>query len=432
MTRGDGSILQKRYTDKRTGKTRKTLTLYIKYYVSGKAIVEPTGTTKYFEAKTLLRRRLGQIASGRFVGPDVERTTYEDIKDMALNHYRANGRKSLDRFEDAVAHLSQFFLLFRVRDITPDRITAYIAWRKDQHAANATINRELAALKLMLRLGERAGRVLLRPYIQMLDENNVRTGFFEPAQFQTVLARLPEDLQPVFEVAYITGWRVKSEILSRQKCHLDLKAGWLRLEPGETKNKKGRIFPLTPHLRQVLERQLERSRQVEQATCQIIPWLFHRQGKSIKSFRRAWVTACRNAGLTARLPHDLRQTAVRNLERAGVPRSTAMAMVGHLTESVYRRYASNDEAMLREGGAKLDAFHTLHSPSPRPIAMDKLPTVRGGREDSPYGASLGQVRRRGQKRGYREVFDPVEKRLVGRDGIAPPAPGFSVLSGRGA
>jgi hypothetical protein len=48
---------------------------------------------------------------------------------------------------------------------------------------------------------------------------------------------------------------------------------------------------------------------------------------------------------------------VRNLERAGVPRSAAMAMVGHRTESIYRRYAIADEAMLKEGAIKLAAFH---------------------------------------------------------------------------
>ena len=57
-----------------------------------------------------------------------------------------------------------------------------------------------------------------------------------------------------------------------------------------------------------------------------------------------------------RLPHDFRRTALRNLERAGVPRSTATAMVGHATESIYRHYAIVDEAMLGEGAEKLSAF----------------------------------------------------------------------------
>jgi len=58
----------------------------------------------------------------------------------------------------------------------------------------------------------------------------------------------------------------------------------------------------------------------------------------------------------AKLLHDFRRTAVRNLERAGVARSSAMKMVGHATESIYRRYAIQDETMLREASAKLEAW----------------------------------------------------------------------------
>ena len=114
-----------------------------------------------------------------------------------------------------------------------------------------------------------------------------------------------------------------------------------------------------PRLRAVLEAQLAHTRAVETATGRVIPWLFHRNGKPIKSFRRAWITACRKAGLPGRLPHDFRRTAVRNLERAGVPRSTAMAMVGHQTEAIYARYAIADESMLQAGGVQLEALHAL-------------------------------------------------------------------------
>jgi hypothetical protein len=47
---------------------------------------------------------------------------------------------------------------------------------------------------------------------------------------------------------------------------------------------------------------------------------------------------------------------VRNLERAGVPRSQAMKMVGHKTESIYRRSAIVSEADLKEAAGKLEAL----------------------------------------------------------------------------
>jgi integrase len=354
--------------------------LYMKFYVGGTPKVEPTGTTKHTEARKILRRKLGEIATGRYIPADVDKTTFGQIKDMLVIHYRANARKSLDRVEDALTHLEGFFgLNRRVRDIAPDRITAYIAARRDEEAANATINRELAALKLMLRLGERAGKVVNRPYIGMLEENNKRKGFLEADQCETVLRNLSVDLRPVFEVAYITGWRVKDEILTRQKCHLDLKAGWLRLEPGETKNNEGRMFPIStvPRLRDALARQLARTESVEKATDQIIPWLFHRNGKPIKSFRRAWLTACKHAKVPGRIPHDFRRTAIRNLERAGIPRSAAMAMVGHKTESVYRRYAIVEEGMLNEAGVKLQTFYDNATAGPGSVV--RLPRARARR-----------------------------------------------------
>jgi integrase len=75
----------------------------------------------------------------------------------------------------------------------------------------------------------------------------------------------------------------------------------------------------------------------------------------IRAMRNSWSTACKRAGVPGRLLHDLRRTAVRNLERAGISRSVTMKMTGHKTESVYRRYAIVSEGDLREAGLKLAA-----------------------------------------------------------------------------
>jgi len=145
------------------------------------------------------------------------------------------------------------------------------------------------------------------------------------------------------------------------------------------------LAPLTAGLRVILEGQRERTTGLEQAQGRIIPRVFHRNGEPIRALRIAWNRACREAGLPGKLLHDFRRTAVRNLERAGVPRSTAMALVGHKTESIYRRYAITDEAMLREGVEKLSKLHEASG------AGQDGPAATLGREGS-SGTGLTQSR----------------------------------------
>jgi len=139
---------------------------------------------------------------------------------------------------------------------------------------------------------------------------------------------------------------------------------------------EGRFFPLFPELRELLEAQRVPTTAAERDLGRMVPWVFHRGGEAIRPFRRSWSRACAAAGVPRLIPHDLRRSAVRNLERASVPRSTAMAMVGHKTESVYRRYAIADEGMLREGAAKLAA---LHQAACRPNQLAPRGAARGGR-----------------------------------------------------
>jgi integrase len=100
--------------------------------------------------------------------------------------------------------------------------------------------------------GERLQRM---PYIEMLTEHNTRRGFFERPQFEAVRAHLPAYAQPAATFAYITGWRLKSEILTLQWRQVGFRASVAQLEPGTTKNREGRTFPMTPELRALLEAQ---------------------------------------------------------------------------------------------------------------------------------------------------------------------------------
>jgi integrase len=255
---------------------------------------------------------------------------------------------------------SPVFGRMRACDITLDRLNHYVSERMATGIAPATAKLELTHLHKAFRLAERAGKAICPPFPQ-ITVRNVRTGFFERADFEAVRGHLPDAFKGPITFACLTGWRIPSEILTLRWKQVDFSAGMVRLEPGTTKNDEGRLFPfgVLPELANLLRAQWEQALSLELATGQSIPTVFHWNDRGTikeihpKSLYHRWEVACRLAGVPTRIPHDFRRTAVRNLERAGVPRSVAMKLTGHKTEAVYRRYAIVCEADLTEGLKKL-------------------------------------------------------------------------------
>lgn len=333
---------------------------WVAYGVRGRKVRESSESERRKDALNLLKRRLAEIQAGKFTGPDAERVTFDDLATMLRDDYQFRGRRSWDRAERAFGrHLRGAFGLDRAVDITADRLMAYATARQAEGAALATVGYELAVLKRAFRVAIRCGRLRERPEFPTITVDNARRGFFEEGEFRALEAELPEPLKGVAAFAYFTGWRVASEILPLTWDRVDVKVGTVRLDVGTTKNREGRVFPFAalPGLREVVERQRAYTEAVQRRTGSIVRHVFHREGRPIRDFRAAWEGACKRAGLIGRIPHDFRRTAVRNLERAAVPRSVAMQLVGHKTASIYQRYAIVAEADLREGVAKLAALH---------------------------------------------------------------------------
>jgi hypothetical protein len=126
---------------------------WIQYYRNGKPYRETTKSHKEADAKRLLKKREGEISDGKLPGIYFDRVKFDELAEDFLRDYRINNRKSLARVKITTAHLRGYFEGLRVPDITSPKIQTYIEGRLKEGAANATINRELAALKRMLNLG---------------------------------------------------------------------------------------------------------------------------------------------------------------------------------------------------------------------------------------------------------------------------------------
>jgi integrase len=332
-------------------------TYKISYSVNGKKIIESTGVTDEREARRILKEREGRVATGQPILPRVDRIRYEEARADLVEHYKTTEDRDLAEAEARLKHLDRFFANCKLVAIAPDVVTRYASLRKDEGAANGTINRELATLSKLLHLAVEHGKLLRTFVVKKLREADPRAGFVTREQFDAIAGKLTLELQVAAFVGYILGWR-KREVLDLPRRNLDLSAGTLRLDPGTTKNREGRVAYLTPELHAALVAQVERVKALEKKIGRIIPWLFPHldgphAGSPILDPRKAWALACSQAGLPGVLIHDLRRSAVRNMEKASVPRSVAMKITGHKTEAVYRRYAIVNDADLQAAAASV-------------------------------------------------------------------------------
>ena len=231
--------------------------------------------------------------------------------------------------------------------------------RRGQAPTPATLNRELACLKRMFNVAIK-GLLVLKggvpasnpaASVSLERETKERDRVFSSSEFQALMNVAPAHLKAILLTAYHTGLR-RSEILGLTWDRVDLKASVIRLRPEDTKTREGRTIPLTKELSGTL-------RNVTiylDASGQRVPYVFTYAGRKIGSVRRAFETACREARISNAVFHDLRHTFVTNMRRAGVDYFRIMAVTGHKTMSVFKRYDTVDHQDLQQAIGQLDTY----------------------------------------------------------------------------
>jgi integrase len=335
MARGDGRVF------------RRGARWAIDYYAPG-----PDGRKKKFresagdsekEARALLRERLRQIGNDRvgleqFTPPSAGRIVMSDLLNDVQKDYERKGLKSLRTLKAHQKRPLAAFGMKPARAVTTKVVEGYIDSRLAEGAKPATVDRELETVQRAFSLAAERGVRLFQPHIPKLQKKhaNAREGFFERADYDAILAEIPdEDFRDLLEFFWWTGMRPK-EICSLTWAADDGES--IRLA---TKNAKvqGRVIPYdSGPLAIVMERRLTRKT--------TSPLIFHRKGRTMagttggfkRHLREMWREACAKTGLTGAIPYDLRRTAIRNMMNGGANMKTAMLISGHLTTDTFMRY----------------------------------------------------------------------------------------------
>ena len=279
---------------------------WVKYSVDGQPRYESTKQTERAKAVLFLQSRLGAAANRTLPSRRTEKLAISDLLALVLDNYRRNGLRSISDAERRIRlHLTPHLGTCKAAAFSTGETQRYIAARQAEGAANETINHELNLVRRGFNLAYRADPPLVSrvPHIERLSVDNVRRGFFEHGQYLALRSHLPLHLQVFLVLAYNTGAR-RSELLGDNR----------------------------------------KDRRREPLRCPVF------------DPRKTWKKACIAAGVPDLWRHDLRRSAVRNLDRAGVPQKVAMAISGHKTRHVFDRYNIVSDSDLREAALKLDAY----------------------------------------------------------------------------
>ena len=190
-------------------------TWWSQVYVNGVAVRESCKTRDRAEAKRVLKERELQALRGE--RPIPGKATWLDASSALLAHYHAYGSRNPVESGYRLKHLDRHLGGYKLADIDSAAITAYVVRRRARGAAPGTIGIELATLRKALRLAHEQGKLATIPVIRSPNPAPARAGFVERGELESICSELSDDLRLVVRIAFLYGWRVRSEVLPLTK-----------------------------------------------------------------------------------------------------------------------------------------------------------------------------------------------------------------------
>lgn len=291
--------------------------------------------SRTFNNKALADRWAREIENDMDRGDFFDRTEAEKntLADVLLRY----GREVSPSKKGAVVET------FRVKSIAKARLcktkmsalsSAHIAAFRDerlQTVSSSTVNRELNVISHAIEIARREWGIYMPQNPTRLVRRprppRARDRRFVQDEEKRLLAMCRDArnpfLLPVVQLAIETGMR-QSEIVGIERARIDLKNRYLKLV--DTKNGEPRSVPLSPKAIQV----------IKDLPASINAPLF--PGLTTEAVKRAFIRACRRAGVEDFHFHDLRHEATSRFFERGLNHVEVMAITGHKTWAMASRY----------------------------------------------------------------------------------------------
>jgi integrase len=268
-------------------------------------------------------------------------------------------RSFVGRSHSINTHLIPFFGQKILSEIKSHDVEAFRAQRKKPDGTPAsvqTINHDHIALKHCLNQAVKRGLLLSNAAskVALPNPNNERDRILTEAEWNRLHHAAKPHLKPVLLTAYQLGQRF-GEIVGLTWDRVDLKRGFITLRAIDTKTRTGRRVPMTPDVLLTFQR-LAKVRSI------VDKHVFMYKGKPLQRISRSFRTALKDAGLADFRFHDLRHCASTNLRRAGVDTATAMKIIGHKSDKMWKRYNAIEERDLHEAAFKVHKYLQENTP----------------------------------------------------------------------
>jgi integrase len=291
-----------------------------------------------------------------------------ESKPQTVSFYAAKLSRLLESEAFASAHLDR---------IDESMIETYVQARR-KSVGPATVNRELATLRRLLRLAHEWKEINRVPKIRLLAGERIRDFVLSRSLEEAYLAACAQPLADIALLVLEAGLRIGEALsLSWADVVLDPLAGsrfgYIRIRDGKSKNAR-RILPLTDKAAQML-----RNRQ-QSASGELV--FANRDGK------RYLVTSINHLHQKARalvglgkdfVIHSLRHTMLTRLGESNVDAFTIMKIAGHSSITVSQRYVHPSPEAVERAFERLQLSGNQGQNEPKVLLPPtKFPTVGGG------------------------------------------------------